>query len=56
VGAFGSEAFAAAEHARDRLGEAAGEVDLAYFGAALFADPGFRLSRKSGWVQALVAA
>ena len=33
----------AAEHVPDRLGESAGEVDLGDLGAALFADPGFRL-------------
>ena len=31
------------EHLPDRLGEAAGEVDLGDLGAALFADPRFRL-------------
>ena len=33
----------AAEHVPDRLGEAAGEVDLCDFGAALFADARLRL-------------
>jgi hypothetical protein len=42
-GAFGSEAFVAAEHVPDRLGESAGEVDLGDLGAALLADPGLGL-------------
>ncbi len=33
----------AAEHVPDCLGEPAGEVHLGDLGAALFADPGFRL-------------
>src|SRR5919106_6409318 len=42
-GAFGSEGLVAAEHVPDRLGEAAGEVDLGDLGAALLADPRFGL-------------
>jgi hypothetical protein len=33
----------AGEHVPDRFGESAGEVDLGDLGAALSADPGFRL-------------
>ena len=42
-GAFGSEGLIAGEHVPDRFGESTGEVDLGDLGAALFADPRFRL-------------
>src|SRR3954447_20936031 len=42
-GAFGSEGFTAAEHVPDRLGQPTCEIDLRDLGAALFADPRFRL-------------
>jgi hypothetical protein len=42
-GGFGSEGLLAGEHVPDRFCESAGEVDLGDFGAALFADPCFRL-------------
>ena len=42
-GVFGSEGLVAVEHVPDRLGESRGEVDLGDLGAALFADPRFRL-------------
>jgi hypothetical protein len=42
-GAFGSEGLFTAEHVPDRFGESTGEVDLGDLGAALLADPRFRL-------------
>jgi hypothetical protein len=42
-GTFGSEGLITREHVPDRFGEAAGEVDLRDFGAALLADACFGL-------------
>src|SRR5438876_862762 len=56
-GTFGSEGLVAAEHVPDRLGEAAGEVDLGDLGAALFAEPllGALIARAVSGVPASVA-